>query len=243
MSSKVLLVVGASSDFGCEFINRYYKEYDLIIAHYNRSRQRLEELQSKIGSTLKLIQADLLDEASTYNMLKNIREKYGVPSYIIHIPASKMEYVKLSNTNWENIQESVDLHVKSAYLILKDFIPDMVKQNLGHIVLILSSCTCDNTPPKYILPYISSKYMLLGMMKSLSADYADKNITINAVSPSMTQTKFIQDVPKVVKKMAIADHPLKRLANVDDVVPMIQFLLSDDAKYITGQNILISGGI
>ena len=73
-------------------------------------------------------------------------------------------------------------------------------------------------------------------------DYVDKGITINSVSPSMTQTKFISDIPRLISENTATQHPLKRLADTVDVLPMIQFLLSDETRYITGQNILISGG-
>lgn len=243
MTNKILFIVGASSDFGRELIIRYSNEYDVILAHYNKSKEELEKLQNTIGPKLHLIQADLLDETSTNEMLFLIRERYGIPTHIVHLPADKVEYSKLPKTNWDQIQKAVDLQVKSAYNILQNIIPEMAKQKYGRVVFILTSYTCDNYPPKYMLPYVTSKYMLLGMMKALAADYADKNITINAVSPSMTQTKFLQDIPKFITEQTAASHPLKRLAQVDDVVPMIQFLLSDDAGYITGQNILISGGV
>ncbi len=240
--SKILFVVGASSDFGCELIRRYHSEYDIILAHYNSSKEQLEKLSDLIGSKLHLFQADLLDEISTRDMMNSINQLYGMPTHVVYFPAAKFEYTKLQKVEWLDIQKSVDLQVKAAFIIMKTVIPKMIKKNFGRIVFMLTSCTCDNYPPKYLLPYLMSKYMLLGMMKSMASDYSGKNITVNAVSPSMTQTKYLANIPNFIIEQNAINHPLKRLANVNDVVPMIQFFLSDDAGYITGQNVLISGG-
>lgn len=241
--SKNILITGASSDFGLNFIKRYSSSYDVIIAHFNHSKDELENLKETLGSKLHLVQADLSDENSAQRMIDEIKNMGVDITHILHLPSSNMVYNKLSKLEWCEIQKYVDIQVKSAFLILKEFLPKMAKEKYGHVVLMLTSCTCDVYPPKYNLPYVSSKYMLLGMMKSLAVDFADKNVTINAVSPSMTQTKFLSAIPRFVAEKTADEHPLKRLATVEDIIPMIQFLLSDDAGYITGQNILISGGV
>jgi 3-oxoacyl-[acyl-carrier protein] reductase len=89
---------------------------------------------------------------------------------------------------------------------------------------------------------VVAKYALLGYMKCLVKEFSSKSIKINAVSPSMINTKFINHVPDVARELTREGHPLKRLASVDDVFCVIKFLLSDSSSYLTGSNIPIAGG-
>lgn len=78
-------------------------------------------------------------------------------------------------------------------------------------------------------------------MESLSAEYASKHVTVNAVSPSMIDTKFLR-IPDLVKQMNIEASPIKRLLTPEDVIPTFAFLLSPGADTITGQNIPVTAG-
>lgn len=98
-------------------------------------------------------------------------------------------------------------------------------------------------PPKYQAAYVSVKYMLLGLMKSLSAEYADKGITINGISPDMIETKFLTNIPDMVVQKNAQNSPIKRNLTLNDVIPAFEYLLSDAANAVTGQNLGITGGI
>ncbi len=97
-------------------------------------------------------------------------------------------------------------------------------------------------PPKSLSHYTVSKYAMLGLMKSLASEYADKNIQINSVSPSMIETKFLNNINEKLVEISAYNNPLKRNANIDDVVPVIKMLLSKESDYINGVNIPITGG-
>ena len=86
-------------------------------------------------------------------------------------------------------QNDIDIALRSLVIILNSFISDMTKAKFGKIVVMLTSCTT-NIPPKYLASYVTSKYALLGLVKSLANEYADKGIRINGVSPSMIFTKY-----------------------------------------------------
>ena len=79
-------------------------------------------------------------------------------------------------------------------------------------------------------------------MKALASEYADKNIQINAISPSMIETKFLSDINEKFVELNAYNHPLKRNATVSDIVPIIKLLISSESDYINGTNIPITGG-
>jgi 3-oxoacyl-[acyl-carrier protein] reductase len=80
-------------------------------------------------------------------------------------------------------------------------------------------------------------------MKSLASEYSERNIQINAVSPSMVETSFLENIPGKLIELASEAHPLKRNAVPHDIAPLIKYLLSDESNYITGINIPICGGV
>lgn len=113
----------------------------------------------------------------------------------------------------------------------------------GKVVYGMLSSYTIGVPPKARSQYVTVKYALLGLMKALASEYASKRITINCLSPSMVNTKFLSDINERIIEFTAESHPLKRIAEVSDVIPSIMLLLSDDSNYINGINLPISGGL
>lgn len=240
-SKKIILIIGASSDIGMSFIEIYNQEYDLILAHYYHGSESFFKLKETLLNKLVLLQADLSDKNQTDNMIQEILTKGFSPSYILHFPALKCENVRFKKLTWEQFQTDLNVQFRSAVLIMQAFLPVMEKEMYGKVVFMLTSYT-KGRPPKYLSNYVTVKYALLGLMKSLSSEYAEKRICINAVSPSMMETKFLEHIPDFIVEQYSQNNPMGRNLNVTDVVPMIYYLLSEESNAVTGQNILISGG-
>lgn len=240
--NKVLLITGASSDTGISLIQRVCHRYDVILAHYCHSNERLLELRETMGDKLQLCQADFKELASVERMLAVIQERGIIPNHIVHISAQRTVNQRLHKTEWNEYAGAMETALRSIVLIVNRFVPYMKKAKEGKIIFMLTSCTLNN-PPKYQVSYVVAKYALLGLMKSLSVEYAENGIMVNGVSPDMMDTKFLSDMPDLVIRQNAEKSPLKRNLAVDDVVPTFDFLLSEAADTITGQNIGITGGI
>ena len=145
------------------------------------------------------------------------------------------------NIIWDDFQNEINICLKSIILILNIFLPQMAKLKKGKVVIILSSVVI-NVPPKALTQYTTIKYALLGLVKSLASEYSNKNIQINAVSPSMIDTKFLDNINEKFVELNAYNHPLKRNANVNEVTPIIKMLISKESNYISGVNIPIAGG-
>lgn len=236
---KILLVIGASSDVGIELIKESVNEFDKIYAHYFSNTNELEKIRVDYYDKIELIQADFCDDKSTEKFMQEISDKEI--NHVVHLSSIAFKNERFSKLTWEDFKYNIDTQLKSLFYILKSTINQMSKNKFGKVVIMLSSCTY-NMPPNFICDYVTTKYALLGFMKALSVEYANKGITINGISPSMMETKFLKNIhPSVIEQSAL-NAPTKRNARVSDVVPMIKYLLSDSSSYITGQNILISGG-
>jgi len=97
-------------------------------------------------------------------------------------------------------------------------------------------------PPKFMSMYTVIKYAQLGLMRAAAAEYAASGLTINAVSPSMIETQFVEEIGDVAIRMSAAANPKGRNAQPEDVIGAIEFLLSPAAGYMTGIALPITGG-
>ncbi len=188
-----ILITGASSDVGVALIEKVHSRYDTILAHYNHSYTQLERLQELYGEKIILIQGDFGEGSSIKNMIDNIQSMSIHPNHIIHLAASKAQNKPFLRWNMDDYDLEYKIGVKSIIEILEAFLPNMVEQKNGKIIFMLSSFVT-GVPPKYQSPYIVSKYALLGLMKNLAAEYTEKGILVNAISPDMIETKFNEKI-------------------------------------------------
>lgn len=238
---RTLLVTGASSEIGRQLILDCQDSFDRIIAHCSHAPQRLDDLKAQVGEKLLVVQADFSSQDATLAMIEKLNQAELIPTNIVHLPAGKFELKHFPKAKWEDFQLEIDISVRSIVLILQSFLPKMAKAHSGRVVLMLSSVT-QGVPPKYLSYYTAAKYALLGLVRELSAEYAEKGISINGISPEMVDTQYLKNIPTLVKELNIKDSPRKRLLSTQDILPVLRMLLSEDAGAITGQNILISDG-
>ena len=243
MEKRAILITGASSDIGEKIISAIHDNYDLIYAHYAHNEDRLKRLKSKFGNKIVLIQDDFLAENSGKNVVKMVNEIGILPNHTILLSAPAVEQVKFSKVSWDMFANNINISLKATVNILQPILKDLVKQKLqGKIIFILTSCTT-NIPPKFMTPYVTTKYALLGLMKALSAEYASKGIMVNGISPGMMETQFLKNTFAHAIEQNALNSPFGRNLLVDEIIPCVEFLLSNGSDRITGQNIVISGGM
>ncbi len=239
---KNYLLLGASSEVCLSFLkNHSWQAEDKIIAQYFSNSSNLQEIQKNISANMELLQANFKDAESTLNFIENLKSKNFCPTHILHVPAVPVENERFAKISWENAQSQLNVQCRSLWQILQAFIQKMSKEKFGNIIILLSSYTL-NVPPKFWADYVMAKYALLGLGKALAAEYAAKNIRVNMISPSMMETKFLQNIYGGVIEQNAANNPLQRNATPEDVASLIEYLFSDANKFITGANIPVSGG-
>lgn len=236
-----ILILGASSDLAVALIPRIAANYQTIFAHYHQSREKLEQLQRTVPCEIKLIQADFTDKQSTIHLADEVMSGGQPITHLLHCPSARVEAARFKNLSWEIYEQMLHTQLRSLYCVLHRILPEMAKRKYGKVVSVLTSDTV-GTPSAFMNAYVTAKYAQLGFLKALAAEYARKNIQINAVSPGMMETKFLYALPELVKQKNAQEHPRGRNANVEDAVPALEFLLSEGSGFMTGQNLLVSGG-
>lgn len=241
---KTYLITGASSDVGRALIERLlpgFSDGDTIIAQGSGDLSRIADLCQAHKGVIRPYDVDLTNENAISAFIEDVSGTCPTPTHIIHLPALRAVNTKFKNFDEERFELDMNVQVKSAVRICKAFVPRMAKAKYGRVLFIQTSYTL-GVPPKNMTAYVMAKSAIGGLVKSLAVEYAAAGVTVNCVAPSMMETHFLADTPDLIVQAAAAANPMGRNARVTDVVPAMEFLLSDEAGFITGVTLPITGG-
>lgn len=239
--SNCYLITGASSDVGMALLRRLYRDGDIFLCQGAGDTYPLRV----IGQThpgIFTFDVDLGSESSVEQFIAEVRKNYPTPTHLVHLPALRVVNTKFKNFDEERFATDFCVQVTSSLKLCKAFIPGMAKSHYGRVLFMLTDYLLD-MPPRNTAAYVMAKSAVQGLMKSLAADYAAAGVTVNGVAPSMMQTKFLADTSPLIVEAAAAAHPMKRNARVEDVIPAMEFLLSEEAGFITGVTLPVTGGL
>ena len=207
---------------------------------YHENNQRISKLKKEFPS-VEIIQTDLSNSDKLDETMKSVLKEHSIDIFI-HSPAYSIGHSDIMKLTWDDFQRQFDLHVRSFFHISKTIVPQMKLNKFGRIVSVLTSYVTGK-PPNLLSDYVVAKYSLLGMMKCMAVELGAFGINVNSVSPSMVNTPLTEDLPNKLKEITKLQVPLgKRLAETTDISKVIGFLCSENSDYITGENILVTGG-
>lgn len=241
---KVALIVGATGGIGSETARNLAKDGFNLILHYNSNKSKAEELKEELQNLtdkkIILVQANLLNAQEIDEMFFEINRYFSSITSFINASTLHFGNIKISNLEWEDIFSQININIKTNFNLIKKIMPQMEINNYGKVVFITTQYT--EQMPLELLHYITAKSALNGFAKALAVELAAKGIRVNLVSPGMTDTELISDIPEKVKLLTSAKTPLKRLAKPIDIANAISYLVSEKSDFLTGETIRINGG-
>ena len=238
---KKYFIIGANSDIAIEYIKKLNEKCTVIALFYG-DKTKLENISNLLKNvTFDFVECNLLDMNQVQNVVEYIKNKYIAPTHILHMAARKFEYVKFSKFNWEDVTQDLEIQVHSFAEFMKAFLPEMAKNKYGKVVVMLSSVT-KGVPPKYLSEYTICKYALMGLINSLVAEYREKGININSISPTMVETSFLDKIDNRIIEMNAMSSGMKRNVKAEEVACAIEYLMNDNSEYINGLNLGMTGG-
>ena len=232
--TRTVLITGATSSFGQELITRLPSDAK-IIAQSRRS------LPSKFSKDPRII--NVISDLSKSDFLNDFESQIDFSQVVefAHFAAAPMRMQNFSAIKSEQLLVDYQINFLSVVSLLTR-VAATRKQNQRQIRVVLMLTDMLRSPKKGETSYITSKFALLGLIKSLSTEYSGNDLRINAVSPSLVETKYVEHFPEFLRKDISNKHPMKRHCTVAEVIDSVEFLLSPQSSFINGQNIFINGG-
>lgn len=241
---KVILIIGASRGIGAETAEYLAKKGYCVALNYSKDQINAESVLASIrekGGEAIACQADVRNREAVDHMVDKIIKHYGTLSGLVYGATNKMVAADFHALDWDDMNAHLDVQLRGAFncvqRVLKEFIP-----NQNGSVIFLGSIAADSTPPLKVTGYAAAKAALQMMAKSLALEYGPLGIRFNIVSPGMTETGLIADIPEKAKLLTKMQIPLRKLAKPHDIACAIEFLLSQEAGHITGETLRIYGG-
>jgi 3-oxoacyl-[acyl-carrier protein] reductase len=243
LSSKVAIVTGAGRGIGRGIAKVLAAEgAGVVVVDINEEdgRETVSEIESA-GSQALFVKADMTKQVEVERMVQSTVDHFGKVDILCQnvgiYPAVPLG--KMNEADWEKVLAT---NLKSGFFAVRACVPHMEKQRYGRIVMT-SSITGPRTAIPGLAHYAASKAGINGFIKGAAIEFAKSNITVNGVEPGnvMTDELGTQLGNEYVEK-AKQRIPMGRLATPEDIAYAVLFLASDEAKYITGQTIIVDGG-
>ena len=239
LKGKNIIITGASGGIGNSIVKRLVENGANILA----SGTRIEKLEAlkKNFEKIKILKFDISQSDKIEEFIDNATKELGGSLNCIVNNAGVTQdnlAIRMSLEEWQKV---IDINLTSTFLMSKFAIKKMLKNKSGKIVNITS--VVGHTGNLGQANYTASKAGIIAMSKSLSIEYAKKNINVNCISPGFIKTAMTDKIDEKYKEIIISKIPSARLGEPEDIANAVLFLLSNQSNYINGETIHVNGGM
>ena len=242
---KVALVSGASGGIGAAIARRLAADGHKVVVNYRARRERAETLVEEIragGGGALAVQADVSDAQQAAAMVEAAAHAFGGVSVLVNAAAPAINPKPLASAEWADVQKHLEVQVRGAFEMAKACAPRMSEHRHGRIINITSQVV-DGQPTANWTAYAVAKAGLAALSRQLAVELGPQGVTVNCVSPGMTETHLIGDIPEKVQMMVARQTPLRRLSTPEDVAEAVAWLAGDAAAFVTGHTLGVNGGL
>ncbi len=242
LAEKTAVVTGASRGIG-RGISIAMAGAGAHVALVSRSADALREVRQEIidaGGSASVHPCDISDGAAVAATFKSIAtDQDGIHVLVNNAGVTKDNLLmRMSEADW---QIPITINLSGAFHCIKNVVRPMMKQRFGRIINITSVVGVTGNAGQ--ANYAASKAGLIGLTKSTAKELASRGITVNAIAPGYIATDMTADLAEDVKQKLSESIPIGRLGTPGDLAPAAIFLASDEAGYITGQTLIVDGGM
>ena len=243
LEGKNALVTGGSQGIGAAASLELAREGANICLTYRKhkaeARQYAEEIQA-LGRKALAVQCDISSFEDAQRVVKAAVDEFGRLDILVNNAGMNWDGVswKMSEEQWDRVLE---VNLKGYFNFTRHIAPLFKDQKYGKIINITS---INGLRGKFGQSnYSAAKAGIIGFTKALALEVARKNITVNAVSPGYINTDMMKNVPEDVLKNIIAQLPVARLGEPEEIARLVEFLVAEESGFITGANYAINGGL
>ncbi|CAD5260417.1 3-oxoacyl-(acyl-carrier protein) reductase [Alteromonas sp. 38] len=243
MTGKVAIVAGGGRDIGAACAVELAARGANVVITYQASADRAKETVEKIvaaGGNAIAIHADLTQKADVHNTVETTLSTYGAINCLVHVSGGLVERKKILEMDLAHWRNVLDINLTSLFLMVQGVIPHM---KAGSSIVTFSSQAARDGGGGGAIPYATSKGAVSTFTRGLAKELGP-DIRVNSVCPGMISTGFHDTfTPDTVRSNVAGATCIKREGTSEEVAKLVAFLTSDDASYMTGNNVDINGGL
>ncbi len=243
LKGKTVVVSGAARGIGRAIALELARQGTNISFNYSKSQSQAQELEKELkglGVKAQGFQVDIKDYAAVKGWVDKTKELFGSLDIVVNNAGIIRDraFALMEIADWQDV---IDTNLGGTMNLTRAAIVTLVKQKSGNIVNITSVTGVIGMPRQ--TNYAASKAGIIGFTKALAKEVAAYNIRVNAVAPGFIETDMLKDLKEVYRNQIIEHIPLGRMGKSEEVALVVKFLVSDAANYITGQTVIIDGGM
>ena len=243
-AGRVAIVTGATRGIGRAIALELARRGADVAFNYARSAEAAESLTKEIealGARSLSAQCDVANTESAAEMVKQVKDKFGRIDYLVNNAGITRDnlILRMKESDWDEV---MDTNLKGAWNFSKAALRTMLRQETGGSILNISSIS-GSVGMAGQSNYSASKAGMIGLTKSLAREVASRKVTVNALALGLVATDMSGALDEAYRAKLTEQIPLGRFAESVEIARIACFLLSDDARYITGQVIQVDGGL
>ena len=237
--NKVVMVTGGAAGIGRATATGFVKE-GAKVAICDVNPEAGKTTAESLGPEATFQQVDVSDNKSVNDWVESVVSQYGQIDVLVNNAGITRDglIMRMKEADWDAV---LNVNLKSAFNCIKAVSKTMVKQRSGRIINLASVVGVIGNPGQ--ANYVASKAGIIGLTKAVAKELASRNITVNAVAPGFIETDMTASLPDKAREAMVAQIPMGRAGTARDIAAAVVFLASDQAVYITGQIIHVSGGM
>ncbi len=243
LTGKIALVTGGSRGIGRAICLELAGRGATVVVNFNSSGDAAREVVAEIeanGGQAETWQADVSNEEQVTAMFKSIIKDHGTIDILVNNAGMTRDNV-IMMMKPDDFDSVINTNLRSTWLCCKTAVRTMMRKRTGAIINITSVVGIAGNGGQ--TNYAASKAGIIGLTKSLAKEVAVRGINVNAVAPGFIATAMTSDLSDEIKESAIGAIPLGRMGEPEDIAKAVGFLASPSASYITGQTLVVDGGM
>jgi len=242
-SEKWVFVTGGSRGIGKAVVERLLSGgYDVVFT-YKSSHDEAQQLMASAkdgGWTLRGVACDMSDASAVLSLVGELVEQHGAPYALVNNAGIGKDKLFIS-MDWDDWNSIIANNLNSAFNVTRAFLPHMLETGDGCIVQMSSLAALRGNIGQ--TSYAASKAAVLGMTRALALEIGRFNLRINAIAPGFIKTEMTKKIPEEQLKRIVSQIALRRIGEVEEIAELVTFLLGPGGRYITGQTLVVDGGL